>query len=432
MPGLGYVSLNQLNVQGPMFTFDEGVCGMLFDCGKFESPFENYLLLEQNFNGSQTQLIHNLSEAENMGLSKDFMNGIPYYHIQSFYSYIGHDADLYLMFADCSSGFDVIQSMQQHANGKIFQLGVWTEQSIWCVSDSGEYIFTGLLGELEAQAEQLSGVVERTYTDNLPLSIIVNANTAFIEGSGSFVVDHNQVPEALSLDFPKVSVVLGQNGTDEVHAMQNTNHQYTPVGFLGLALACLAIAPAETSLGSVEQFNLNKDDSVLQPELGFGDILGGRYNSIYDVSLLRRNILSAKGYIIPTTYAAKESGVYFSNDQSLSERVLSSISFNRIAHKCRRIIRSVLFPYISGNVSIDPSTGTISILEQTRLTNLIIEQLDSHMVNPFGQNQLGGRYVVFDDTAKNLENDELHVNCYFIPVSSNSTIDVQEAYVLNG
>ena len=165
--------------------------------------------------------------------------------------------------------------------------------------------------------------------------------------------------------------------------------------------------------------------------MGFGNVADDEYNPIEDLNTVRRNVISIKGYILPTTYKSKEAGVFFSNDQTLSEKDFSTISLNRIAHKCRRIIRSVMFPYVNGNIDIDPSTGSVSGIAQTKITNLITERLDANMVNPLGQDQISGRYVVFDNTSNILETDELNVNCYFIPVCANMTIDIQEAYLLN-
>ena len=40
-------------------------------------------------------------------------------------------------------------------------------------------------------------------------------------------------------------------------------------------------------------------------------------------------------------------------------------------------------------------------------------------------------FVKFDDTKNILMTDELDLNCYFVPVGSNMTIDIKEAYILN-
>ena len=435
MPGLGYVSLGKLNLLNATFSFDEKICGMLFDYGMYEDPFDDHVQLENYFGNNQVWLIRNLEEIEEMGLSDEFMNGVPYYHIKQFYDYVGADADLYVMFSNCISNgkpdFEAIQIIQQASNGKIFQLGIWTEQCIW-KSGLSDYDFTSLLGEIESQAEVLSGIVNKTAADGLPLSVILNANTAKIDDvDGKYVVDHKKIPDATSLNFPKISVILGQNGTDEVHEMQLANNNKTPVGMMGLALACLCLSSAEMNIGYVDKFDLNKNDDLNDAELGFGNVGGGDYTPIKDLNKVRRNIISLKGYILPTTYKAKESGIYFSNDQTLSERDFSTISLNRLAHKCRRIIRSVMFPYVNGNIDIDPSSGAVSLTEQTRITNLIIERLDANMVNPLGQEQISGRYVKFDDTKNILMTDELDLNCYFVPVGSNMAIDIKEAYILN-
>ena len=435
MSGLGNITLSKLNLLNATFSFDESICGMLFDFGMYSSPFEDYVQLESFFGNNQVQLIRNLDDMLDMGLDDEFMNGVPYYHIKQFYDYIGADADLYVMFANCitdnTPDFEIIQVMQQASGGKIFQLGIWTEQPIW-KSGLSDYGFTDVLGEIEAQAEVLSGKVNKTGADGLPLSVILNACTTKLgDVDGKYVIDHKKLPDATSLNFPKISVILGQNGTDEVHAIQEANHNYTPVGFMGLAMACLYLASAEMNIGYVDKFDLNKNDDLTNPELGFGNMADKDYTILEDLNTVRRNIISIKGYILPTTYKAKESGVYFSNDQTLSEKDFATISLNRIAHKCRRIIRSVMFPYVNGNIDIDPSSGSVSSFAQTKITNLITERLDANMVNPLGQDQINGRYVTFDDTSNILETDELDVNCYFIPVSSNMTIDIQEAYILN-
>ena len=435
MPGLGDVILSSLNTLNASFSFDESVCGMLFDVGYYSDPFEDYFHLSYYFGNERTQLIRNLQEIEEMGLDDKFMNGIPYYHIKHFYDYIGIDADLYVMFANCidnnKPNFEAIQNIQQAANGKIFQLGIWTEQCIW-TSGNSDYGFTSLLSEIETQAEVLSGKVNKTFSDGLPLSVILNACTSKLEDIDDiYAINHKKIPDATTLNFPKISVILGQNGTDEVHAMQENNHNYTPVGLMGVAMACLCLASAEMNIGFVDKFDLNKNDDLANPELGFGDVLQGEYTPIDDLNFVRRNIISIKGYILLNRYKSKETGLYFSNDQTLSERDFSTISLNRIAHKCRRIIRSVMFPYVNGNIDIDPLTGAVHGIAQTKIINLITERLDLYMLNPLGQEQISGRYIVIDDTSNILETDELRLNCYFIPVNSNMTIDIQETYILN-
>ena len=69
------------------------------------------------------------------------------------------------------------------------------------------------------------------------------------------------------------------------------------------------------------------------------------------------------GYVLPTTYKAKEAAVYLSNDQCLSEGDYKSLANNRVIHKLRRIIKSVMLPYVEGNVEMDPNTGKIAVYD---------------------------------------------------------------------
>ena len=122
MSGLGNITLSQLNLQNAAFSFDESVCGMLFDYGMYSDLFEDNVQMENYFGNNQVQLIHNLGEIEEMGLDGEFMNGVPYYHITQFYNYVGKDADLYVMFSNClndkNPNFEAIQIIQQAANGR--------------------------------------------------------------------------------------------------------------------------------------------------------------------------------------------------------------------------------------------------------------------------------------------------------------------------
>ena len=157
MKNLGRVTLNTKIKSSSNISFDESVCGMLFDLAYETNVFDDYPILEHYFGNNQTILIHNLEEASMYGLKDDgFLHGIPYYHISMFYKYIDDDADLYITFAKCMDNnnqptFDIVQEIQLAAGGRIFQLGVWTEQYLWIYDENKEIKFSPLLSELQAQ-----------------------------------------------------------------------------------------------------------------------------------------------------------------------------------------------------------------------------------------------------------------------------------------
>jgi len=438
MPGLGYATTERLNQESlaVKISIDESVCGMLFDICHRQDPFDDYPLTYNWFGGGQVQVINNIEEAEEVGISEGgFMGGVPYYHIKRFYDFIGADKPIYIMFSNCKSNeepnFDAIQTMQRESNGSIYQIGIWTEWPLWKVAENNNYIHTDLLAAIKIQTDELCGIIGEPTNSASPLSVILCANTACLENdiSNNRIVDYNKIPNLIELNQPKVSIILGQDGTDEVHSIQQSNHNYTPVGMLGIALACISIAPAEESIGRVERYNLNKNDDMNNPELGFGSVGADNYYSpISDINNVRANIISLKGYIIPTRYKAKESELFFSNDQTLSEKDYLTLANNRVIHKCRRIIKSVMLPYIGANMSLDPATGKLSTTSIAVIITSITEALDKNMLNVDGQSQINGRTVIIDEDQNILDNDELKVDVSIIPAGSNAQITMEELY----
>ena len=209
--------------------------------------------------------------------------------------------------------------------------------------------------------------------------------------------------------MPKISILLGQDGTEKVHQMQDNNYKKCPVGFIGLAMACCYLAPAEESIGYVDN-----------------------YNPIDKICFTRANILSLNGYILPTRYRAKEACLYFSNDQTLSERDYQTLALNRVIHKCKRVVRAVLLPFINSNILIDPTTGKISPTSITMFTNMILNALDQKLVNTRGQQQIKDRFVDIDDEQNVIDTDEIRISYSVIPANTNSQINLEELYTTNG
>lgn len=421
MPGIGYITTGSFtkDSESYMLPTDESVCGLLFDTSNFHNPFDGHPLLKQYFGKGETHLINNLTEAAIYGLCDDkFMQGIPYYHLQQFYAYIDSDAPLYVCFTSDSIEWSAIESMQIAANGKIFQIGVWTSQLIWNIKD-GQIIFTDLLNNLENAAEVLCGKIGESTLGATPLSIIVSPNT-ILQNTSYLLQD---MPDATVLNCPKVSICLTQNGTEKVHAMQNNSPYKAAVGCIGLMMACLYLAYAEESIGYVAKFNLNKNDDFENAEIYFG----GKYFSVDDIEYAIGNYITQKGYIIPCKYNGKEAEVFFSGDPTASDGDYNHISNNRIIHKCRRAIRSVMIPYTNGNHLIDLTTGSISGSTKDTISSDIISILDSIMTNTVGQSQINGRTVTIQE-SKILDTDIISIKTSIGLVNYNNIINERDDY----
>lgn len=422
MPGIGYITTGSFESKAESFMLptDESVCGLLFDISDFYRPFDNYPLLQQHFGNGETHLINNLTEAAMFGLCDDkFMQGVPYYHLKQFYAYIGSNAPLYVCFTSNHTDWSAIESMQITANGKIFQIGVWTSQPIWKI-ENNQIGFTDLCGNLESAAEILCGKVGQSSLGSAPLSIIVCPNTSLSNSAYSL----QDIPDATQLKFPKVSVCLTQNGTEEVHTKQEKIPSKTPVGSVGLILACLYLAYAEESIGYVAKFNLNKNDDIENAEVYFN----GKSFSVSDIVYTIGDSVAQKGYILPCTYNGKESEVFFSGDPTLSNGDYSHIANNRVIHKCRRAIHSAIIPYINSNHLLDQANGGLSENVKSFIITDILTLLDSIMKNPLGQSQINGRSVEISGSNKILETDAISIELSIGLVNYNSVINEQDDY----
>jgi len=401
---------------------DESIGGMLFDISGFNNPFADYPLIAHNFGGNKVQRIYNMNDAELVGIVQDgFLNGMLYYHLSQFYDFVGGEQELYVMIADCSKGWDILYAMQQETGGRLFQLGIWTSQPIWIKNDDGSLGFTELIPNLQLQADEICGKTgERTYA-TVPLNLILFGNTNYIDGEE---VSYKKIPSAIPLNCPKVSVVLAQDGSEEVHAIQEANPNQAPVSAMGIVMACLAVCGVEESIGSLQRCDLNKNEKFRYPELGFGK----NYSAISDVNYIWANTIASNGYIIPVNYDGLEASYYLCNDQTLSVGDYSSIANNRVMHKCRRAISTALIPYINSHHIYTPGTKNISITSISIMTDSVCTILDSVMRNKFGQEQIAGRTITFLENSDILETDEVALRVSVNPVNYSGYIDEEVSH----
>lgn len=419
--GIGYITTNTFNNGEASLTLpvDESVCGMLFDVSDFTNPFEQFPLIEDFFGKGDTVFINNLKEAENCGLTDtSFMNGVPAYHIKSYYDYLGYDAPLYVCFTDDSEEWNAIERMQMASGGKLFQIGVWTAKTIWETSN-GSLHFTNLIGNLEAAAETVSGKVGDMALAPYPVSIILTPNTHFDNDYMSIF----DIPDATKLECPKVSVCLVQDDTSAVRAIQQANPNNANVGCLGVLMACLTLAYAEESIGYVDKFNLNKNDNFDNAEV----IVGQAHLSTHDLQL-SGNLAALKGYIVPCEYKGKEAEVFFSNDPTCDDGDYSCISNNRIMHKVRRTVHSALIPYLNGNYLLDVSSGELNASSNSIIIDAIDNMLDSIMINNDGQRQIDGHTVTISKSSEILDTDAIDISISVGLVDSSQYINEKDTF----
>lgn len=425
MAGIGFVTVGNL-AQATNFTIstDESICGMLFDYSGFFAPFDGYQQIQENFGDNQIALINNLEEAEELGLGdNDFMGGLVYYHLSQFYNYIASDTPLYLCLSNIQyNDWSVIETIQRASGGKIFQLGIWTSQQLWNSSDNSIY-FTNLASNIESAVEELTGKVEEEHLGTMPLSVMLSANTYYLETqpTAPWITD---MPDGTLLNAPKVSVCLMQNGTTEVHNMQTSMPNNAPIGCIGLVMAALNQAYAEENIGYVDKFNLNKNDNINNAEICFC----GNYVTLGDISYYNGNIIAEKGYILPCQYKAKVAEVFFSGNPTLSDGDYNTIANNRVMHKIRRATYMALLPYLHSQNLIDTSTGNLSSSAQSIITTAIKDTVDNALINSLGQKQITSFVASVSKSSTILSDDSITIETWSIPISSNSEINEKTNY----
>lgn len=418
MQKLSYVSTSAVKSSANTSTAsaNESIGAFLIDISGFDNPFESFPLIYQNFKDGKVQCINNMIEAERLGLGDNgFLNGLMYYHLQQFYDYVDGDQELYLIIKDCSNSWDAIYDVWTESNGKIFQVGIWTSQYIWNVNAEGEIVFTSLITDLQNKANEINGELGKPSNSPSPINIILFGNGNL---PNDVITDYQKLPNAIELDCPSVSVVFAQNGTTSINSKQAQNPLKAPVSSLGIVMGCLAICGAEESIAALNKCDLNKNENFNYPELGFGE----NNLPIEEVNILWRNLLSSYGYIIPTDYNGYEASYFLSSDQTLCVGDFSTIANNRVLHKCRRVIHSILLPYINSNHIYNPGTKKISDTSIAMITDSINSALNIVMLNKNGQKQIDGKLIEFLDTDDILDDNSISIRILIKPANYDKVI----------
>ena len=435
-----YMSDTDGNIGSTITSDVEKICGLLFDI----SGQEDFWTKGQGVNAAEylkdtVVEINSLDDAEKLGItayaetttedgaSTSLLAGIPYYHINQFFTKAGGTGRLFIAFADCSKDWNAIIDMQKASNGIISQFGVWTEQKIWKKMDSTANQYTiSIVGDLESIAEQMANDYHS------PSYIILSGNpskVATADGDES-TITFSEIADAV-IDARYVSVLLSQAMDTDVKKMQATLTSTTPVGVIGLALGCLTQANVGESIAWVQNFDLVSYVPAI--EMGFGDstVENGKIKNATSYSALTKyqlDQLDEKGYIFMRTYEGREGHVYFTKDRSCSDGDYCTIARNRTINKSRRLVREALLPYVNSPVKVDPSNGNLSSSQATVYSNLISDVL-SGMADAEEISSVG---TISVPTAQNiLKTKKLKFSYTLIPLGCAESIEVTEGLAIS-
>lgn len=435
---------------------NEYVCGLVFDISQRGNVFGSYPLALQNYGNGRIQLLSSIEEAVASGITENgIMNGVPYYHLDHFFRLAGKNTStqhhIYVVFADCSSGFQVFNRIMQAVGKKIFQFGLWTERRLF--EQTGEEYVSPLLTQLSSDLFSFRSEIQQSdeYDLDIPFNVLMcccpagtklNDTTVYItDNQGDRLTDENDnrltadivpddnafgyrnLPSIKGFDIPGLSVLLGQERSDAVRAMQIKNSGSTPVGCIGAALGVLTTCPVELHMN--DNYNFSLRDVIPEAELGFGD----DNTPISSINYIRRNELHNKGYIMLVDKDGYDGETFFSSDITLGKRDYSNLMRCRTINKVHRIVRGTLISYINSVHAANPATGNISVSAATYMSNEIYRQIDAFMGIGWGMTgaaQLDSRRISIPTDQNIIENDSIKVEVEVKPADHTESIVLQE------
>ena len=435
--------------------FNESVCGLVFDTSQRGNVFNGYPLALEKYGDGRIQLLGSMDDVIASGITEGgIMNGVPYYHLSHFFKLASTDSSvhyIYVVFADCSSGFQVFNRIMQAVGKKVFQFGLWTERKLF--EKSGEETVSPLLSQLSADLFSFRSEIQQSeeYDLDIPFNVLMcccpagtrlNDTTVYITDSigdrltdedgnrltaGIVPDDHafgyRTLPSAKGFDIPGLSILLGQERSEEVRNMQILNSGETPVGCIGAALGVLTVCPVEYHMN--DNFNYSLRDVIPEAELGFGD----DNTPISSINYIRRNELHNKGYIMLVDKDGFDGETFFSSDITLGKRDYSNLMRCRTINKVHRIVRNTLISHVNEAHAVNPATGNISIAAATYITNDVYKQIDAYMGIGWGLTgsaQLDSRKVTIPTDQNLINGDSLKVEVEIKPADHTESIVLQE------
>ena len=361
--------------------------------------------------------IYSLKEAEDLGIDgiidpaaptgSEYENGVVHKHISDFFA-INPNGELYVGLADMSSDFTFLSTVQNIAQGRLRQQGIYTPQELF--TDGSPYTVNHTAAiEAIAQADALM---------NKPYSVILHASVATV-ASGATDVEIGKIPTAIGSN-ERVSVTIGQGNDSLTKAIQNASGTSATVGAVGALIALTSLASVHESIGWVSKFNLAAVITTIS--FGFGGVLTSiDDNTPYEsLSSQQLDLLSDNGYIFPHKYVGY-SGTFVSSEKTLSSGDYRTIARNRAIDKSRRNVRLSLLPNIQQPLYVDAETGQLSAGTIAQFKAIVDKQLKFMEAN----GEISGSSITIDATQDVLSTDKIAIKYRLIPVGVANDIDVE-------
>lgn len=348
---------------------EDHVTGLVFYMPSTEIP--------SGFKPERVQAISTIDRAEALGVTADATSWavkVLHYQLSEVFR-INPAVTLYVgVFAKPDTyNFEEIKTVQNYADGRIRQMGVWCGEKAFAADD----------------VVAIQGVAAALDMVNAPLSVMYAPKVEKVQNLPTDIAGANQC---------RVSVVIGQSGSGvgaDLYKDTTANASKSTVSCLGVVLGLLSAAAVHQSISWVKNF----PTGITLPAFGDGTL----YRTL-DAALVEQ--LDAARYMFLVTQIG-ESGSYV-NDSHTMDAVTSDyamIESVRTMDKAVRGIRTYLTRELGGNVYIDASTGKMQAFSVAHLettANKALEDMEK-------AGELSGYKVEIDPEQDVLSTSEVEI-----------------------
>ncbi len=289
--------------------------------------------IPESFKTARVQALSTIDGAEAAGITADAESWgvrVLHYHLSEIYR-INPAVSLYVgIFEKPQSAytFAEIKTVQNFADGRIRQIGVWCGDRA--------------LGEGD-DLTTLQGVADQLAEEAAELSVVYAPKVASVKQLATNLAGGNKC---------RVSVVIGQAGSGKGAELykDKANSAKASVSGLGVVLGLISRAKVHQCIAWVKEF----PTGVSVPAFGDGTLLRD-----IDKALVEQ--LDTARYLFFVTQQG-QSGSYMNDSHNMDSAIsdYASIESVRTMDKGVRGVRAYLIPELGGNVYVDAETGKLA------------------------------------------------------------------------
>lgn len=338
--------------------------------------------------------VFSTAEAEALGITKgSATNGVLWYHIDEFFR-VQPSGQLYIGIYDSASvDLSVIETVQNFANGKIRQIGVFNTAAF----------ATAAVTALQVSATALE-------TAHKPLSVLYAADLTGVAAIASF-------NDLTTLASKNVTVIAGEDGGADGAALAVS--EGNSITTLGASLGAVSVAKVNESIGWIAKFNMTDGT-----ELNTVNICNGQ--AVKDQTPAALLALKNKGY----SFMLKHTGLAGTYNEGAPTSIAVTSDFatifnNRTMDKAVRGVRTFMLPNISSPLLVN-ADGSLTEDTAAKFKNdaaRALEQMER-------DEEISAFVVLIDPTQNVLSTSKVVVTIKIVPVGVADQIEINIGFTV--